>query len=542
VKVGRLAAAAAVLLAAHAAWSYLPREREVVPRLGAGLESGGRGRAPATGERSPVAGDQAGGEASEPLQVLAAGAYDACLWVPYPHQNLGVLAGAVGDLQAVIAAASRLEAGESSTRKAGEAEEAPSFGPFEVPPASELVACSDLAGGRLRLVARIYPALSVVAKLAGRLAGNPWLAGGTAGRMRIAWEGRLWSVTGGAAGPPGTLPRPAAPVTASAASVAPEARPPLPPVLAVLHWTGARPEIPAGFYALTRRGQDLVVSTIGSGGGSRGVAGAVPDLAAAAAAAGPPPVMLVGVGAEWPAAGAPPATAVPPAAGEPAAPAPRQAAPLAASSSSSPPFPPVPLPPAALALFEAGGSRVTSLGALPGLAVFNAAGAATERWRLPAEGIFRLLAGRLPAAELAGWRIVALDKGSLRQAQGLAPRLAAWFAPGAAVSGAAVPGAAVPSGAAPGGGAGAAAGAPGGTRLSLGVWLEPRAALRVVSRIRRFVEGFPLASQRQVDLWRDWETVLDPLANCRHTTLTATAGPPAMQLVLRGCAAATGPR
>jgi hypothetical protein len=181
------------------------------------------------------------------------------------------------------------------------------------------------------------------------------------------------------------------------------------------------------------------------------------------------------------------------------------------------------------------------LGTLPGLAVFNAAGAGTERWRLPTEGIFRLLAGRLPAAELAGWRIVALDKGSLRQAQELAPRLAAWFPP--AAPGAALPtGPAASGGAPPGSGAAVGGASPGGARLSLGVWLEPRVALGVVSRIRRFVEGFPLASQRQVDLWRDWETVLDPLANCRHAALTATAGPPAMQLVLQGCATATGPR
>ncbi|HEY6323418.1 MAG TPA: hypothetical protein VJA16_17900, partial [Thermoanaerobaculia bacterium] len=239
-------------------------------------------------------------------------------------------------------------------------------------------------------------------------------------------------------------------------------------------------------------------------------------------------------------------------------------------------------PPAALALFERGGSHLSTLGDLPGLAVFNAAapGAAPGpvRWRLPTEGIFRLLAGRLPAADLAGWRILALDSGSLRQAEALAPRLAALVPPvpagvtvpaggnvpegasapvgrsaqvgrsvsvGANVSiGASgpvgpsvpvIPSAAVPTVAAPSAAAGRGA-------LSLGIWLEPRSTLGIVTRIRRFVEKFPLASRRQVDLWRDWETVLDPLANCDHAVLAATASPPSMRLLLRGCRVASPPR
>jgi hypothetical protein len=78
--------------------------------------------------------------------------------------------------------------------------------------------------------------------------------------------------------------------------------------------------------------------------------------------------------------------------------------------------------------------------------------------------------------------------------------------------------------------------------LSLGIWLEPRSTLGIVTRIRRFVEKFPLASRRQVDLWRDWETVLDPLANCDHAVLAATASPPSMRLLLRGCRVSSPPR
>ncbi|MBV8201438.1 MAG: hypothetical protein JOZ15_12515, partial [Acidobacteria bacterium] len=73
------------LLAAHVVYWYVPRERAAAPRLP--VRSGLPGAPPAAGE---------------PLQVLAAGAYDVCLWVPYPHQNLGALAAAIGDLGDVV--------------------------------------------------------------------------------------------------------------------------------------------------------------------------------------------------------------------------------------------------------------------------------------------------------------------------------------------------------------------------------------------------------------------------------------------------------
>jgi len=508
--VKRVAYAAVVLLAllaAHVFYWYWPRERAVAPRSGPAERAAHRGAA------SRFAGSAAGGGRSgEPLRVLAAGAYDVCLWVPYPHQNLGALAGAIGDLQDVVGAAARLtsgEAAEASAQRSREPEEPPTFGPFQVPPASEMVACSDLAGGRLKVVARIYPSLAAVAKLAGRLAGNPWLAGGVAGSTRIAWKGRLWTVTAGPEVPPApAAPAPAA-VAAREAAAAPA--PELPESLAVVHWTGARPEIPAGYYALTRRGSDLALSLVAAGG-----VAAAPELAAAA---GPRPPLLVAVGPDWRGAET---------FGASVSGGPASGAPVGGAVAGDPPGAAAARPPAALALFEAGGSRLSSLGDLPGLAVFNAAapgpaGAAdAPRWHLPTEGLFRLLARRLPAAEVAGWRILALDQGSLRQAEALAPRLAALVPPVAA--GAVAPGA-----------------SSGGVALSLGLWLEPRSTLRIVTRIRRFVEKFPLASRRQIDLWRDWETVLDPLANCDHAALTATVSPPSMRLLLRGCTA-SGPR
>ena len=550
------------LLAAHVVYWYLPRERAVAPRLAAAMAAAARSAASPQGGRAVAAG--------EPLEVLAAGRYDLCLWVPYPHQNLGVLAGAVDDLPGVIAAAVRLSrgAGGAQDEDAGaagaaakEPQDLPTFGPFEVPPASELVACADLAGGRLRVVARIYPALAAVARLAGRLAGNPWLAGGEAGRMRIAWDGRLWTVIAGEESPPpavaagsaaarddstpprpggaapGTNPEPPAvtgpeppggptpvpdqasvPAQGVRAEAAGDSAPELHECLALVRWRGARPEIPAGYYELTRKGPDLVLSLAGSRttAGSPAAAtlppaaatGATPRPAAGGrdALTAPLPPLLVAVGPDWQ-GGGPPGFSRPAAPhGGPAGGTPQGTSAPAAGAAA--------LPPAALAMFEAGSSRLSSLGDLPGLAVFNAAGAVgAERWSLPTAGVLRLLTGRLPAIDLDGWHIVALDPGSLRQAEALAPRLAALFQPG--------------PGALP--------------RLSLGLWIDPRSSLRVVTRIRRFVEKFPLASRRQAELWRDWETVLDPFANCAHATLTATASPPSMRLVLVGCTA-SGPR
>ncbi len=483
------------LLAAHVVYWYVPRERAEAPRLPRAAGVAGRG-----------------GSAEEPLRLLAGDAYDVCVWIPYPHQNLGVLAAAAGDLQEVVAAAARLSAGEPALPRSKEPEEPPTFGPFEVPPASEMAACTDLAGGRLRVVARIYPALALVARLAGRLAGNPWLAGGDAGRSHIAWQGHLWSVTAGeaaragsaGAGPVGggATARSALLLDASAGDGLP-AR--FPKSLAIVHWAGARPEIPAGYYALTRDRSNLVLTLIGAAGAPG--SGAAPALALSPAA--PFAALLVAVGPDW-----------------------------RGGADPSQPFSQA-RPPAALALFETGGSRLSSLGDLPGLAVFNVAGPpGTERWRLPAEGIFRLMAGRLPAAEAAGWRILALDSGSLRQAEAIAPRLAPLLPAGGGGSASALAAGGVPAASAPAAGHAPAAIAPAaGAPLSLGVWLDPRSTLRMVARIRHFVETFPLAPRRQIELWRDWETVLDPLADCEHASLAATASPPALRLELRGCSA-----
>src|SRR3954467_5109220 len=114
--------------------------------------------------------ERASAPAGLPARLLASGEYGACLWVPYPHQNLGKLEGALTDPASYLAAAARVADLAAPGMR--------SFGPFAVPPSSEIVACSDLDGRRFLLVARVYPGLAAVAKLSGRLADNPWLRGG----------------------------------------------------------------------------------------------------------------------------------------------------------------------------------------------------------------------------------------------------------------------------------------------------------------------------------------------------------------------------
>jgi hypothetical protein len=163
-------------------------------------------------------------------------------------------------------------------------------------------------------------------------------------------------------------------------------------------------------------------------------------------------------------------------------------------------------PPAALALFDTGSTRPVRL---PGMAVLHPPG--TQRWSLPAQGLADLLGRGLPRGNAAGWSIVALDGASLARAAALAPHLARLVPP-------------------------AGPPLPGASPLHLAVWVDPKPALELVGRVRGFLEKVPLVERRQVRRWRDWETVLTPLARCQRISLIATGAPPdAFALVLHGC-------
>jgi hypothetical protein len=143
---------------------------------------------------------------------------------------------------------------------------------------------------------------------------------------------------------------------------------------------------------------------------------------------------------------------------------------------------------------------------MPGLAMLNPPG--ERRWGLPARGLAGLLTDNLPRGNAAGWSIVALDDASLERAEALAPGISALVPP---------------------------AGDGAGPRVVLGLWLRPRPALRLISGVRQSLEKIPLVDRRQVERWRDWETLLSPLDACERASLAATRSPSAFLLRLQGC-------
>ena len=153
VRKGAIWAGLIVLAAGHVAYWYWPREHPGAPS-----------------ERSPVA------------DLLAAEDLAIRAWVAYPHQNLAFLAR--GDSGANWRIGLSELAGVPPI-------ELPGFGPFPLPPASELAVATDASGRRLRVAARVYPVMAWIARAAGRLAGNPWLAGR---RLEVAWQGRTWTL------------------------------------------------------------------------------------------------------------------------------------------------------------------------------------------------------------------------------------------------------------------------------------------------------------------------------------------------------------
>ncbi len=415
-----------LVIAGHFFYWYWPRERASVP---AGL----------------------------PARLLASGEYGACLWVPYPHQNLGKLEGSIADGPAYLAAAARVADLPAPVMR--------SFGPFAVPPSSEIVACSDLDGDRFLLVARVYPGLAAVAKLAGRLADNPWLKGGTIREERgkrdevqeralqVAWRDGYWTVRSGAE--PALL---AAPPAGTA--------PDYPSSLGIFHLGEEVSDFPAGDYILQRQGKGLDLTLAGSA--------PVPPPPAFVEAADPPALLAV-AGPAWPADAE------------------------------------RPLPPAAMVLFnvKGGGLHLGPLGDVPGIAVLNPPG--EKRWAVPARGLAGLLAQNMPRGNASGWSIVAVDDASLASAQALAPQINRLVSPA---------------------GAGAQ---PASGQIILGLWVKPRPALRLVSQFRKGLEKFPLADRRQVERWRNWETLLSPLAACERASVLATRSPSAFLLRLQEC-------
>ena len=433
-----VAAAAAVLaLAAHFAWSYLPRVRQGRPAPG-GLAA----RLLAAAES-----DRRGAEARPSVG----------LWIAYPHQNLAALERGLGrdaaERDRFLAAAARL---------AGLPElELPRFGPFAAPPSRELVAVSDPEGRRVLVAARVYPAVALLARLAGAVAGNPWLSGGEVdafgGRARVAWDGLLWSVgtvgEDGAAAWPAQVGRAAGghgrdePPSGGAGSSRSDG-----PALAILALGEPVSFLPAGRHRLVRDGGGMAFGTEG--------AGRLPSIDLDLLTASDAAVLAVS-GPGGPLAG--------------------EDDPGAA---------------AALALFPAdrsgGGLSLRGLlrraVAMPGAAVWYRAGSGEPG---PAR---RLLAplfsgGRARDAGAGGgspFALVATGGDSLARARRLTPtveRLAG--------------------------------------ELRLGLWIDPGAAFAAVDPVVDLLEKVPLVPRDDLARWRDWRTVLAPLAGYDAVSLAA---------------------
>jgi hypothetical protein len=217
-----LAGAGVALLLAHLWFWYAPRERAA--------PFGDRGLS-----REWVA--------SPPAAVA--------LWLPYPHQNLALLADSAGDRRAFLAALFRSVGAEAPL--------IPRFGPLTLPPSHEMVVAVDAAGDRLLVSCRVYPTLALFARLAGLVAGNPWLSGGsvTVGRSRatVSWDGFRWTVASDSEQAP---ERRAGDGEASTEAVG-EPLEDGSRALAAL-WSQAAPEpLPAGIYTLERRDGGLEI-------------------------------------------------------------------------------------------------------------------------------------------------------------------------------------------------------------------------------------------------------------------------------------------
>ncbi len=320
---------ALVALAGHLWYHYLPRARPAVPR----------------------------GESR--VAALVEGAdFPAAVWVPYPHQNLAYLRGIIGAEPARLRAVARLAGLPSPTL--------PTFGPMTLPPSSELAIASDDAGQRFVVVAQVYPAVAAFAKLAGKLAGNPWLSGGeivVEGRpAEVSWQGNRWTVASAELAPEAVWP--AAPARSAEAA----------PAVGGLVWIRIRQAVdplPAGLYRLWQDGGDIGITT--SAGAAAPASPGFADRLEALRM-----FLLVYSGRQ-------------PALGEPAQ---------------------------ALAFFDQEAEQVTEM---PRVASLHEP--AAERWDLPGESLHELAKRRPLTAAAGDWSIAAFDSVSLERAHRVAPEL-----------------------------------------------------------------------------------------------------------------------
>ncbi len=295
-----------------------------------------------------------------PVSALLANAdFPAAAWVPYPHQNLSRLRQLAGAEPTSLRALARLAGLPSPSL--------PGFGPLALPPSTEIAVASDETGERFVVLAQVYPAFAAFAKLAGQLAGNPWLKGGEIvvdGRTaEVSWSGSLWRVVSSDLAVDVLTPKEGAgAVAAEGAGLA-----------WIRIWQSVEP-LPAGLYRLWEDGAGLsITSRNGSPEGSAAASDALTrDLDGLGL------FLLVFAGGNE-------------ALGEPAR---------------------------SLAFFDQEQDKQLEL---PRIAAIHEPG--SERWSLPGESLLEL-AGREPRTATEGaWAIAALDSKSLEEARRVASAL-----------------------------------------------------------------------------------------------------------------------
>ncbi|MDA8015843.1 MAG: hypothetical protein MPN21_00215 [Thermoanaerobaculia bacterium] len=145
-----------------------------------------------------------------PARILSADGWDTAVWIAHPHQNLPALAETTGLDGPGLAAALRLAGIDP-----------PDLDRFRVPPASSLAVAVGEGGREWVAAARVHFLAAGFFRLAGTLAGNPWLRGGTvrwtsvddqALDVTVSWRGTTWVAS--------TDPESAATLGASAGSSA----------------------------------------------------------------------------------------------------------------------------------------------------------------------------------------------------------------------------------------------------------------------------------------------------------------------------------
>ncbi len=321
---------AVLTLGGHIWFHYTPRARPDVPRPDSGV-----------------------------AELLDAANLPAAVWVPYPHQNLVFLRETVGMDTASIRATARLAGLPSPTL--------PTFGPLALPPSSEIAAAADETGEHFIVVAQVYPTVAAFAKLAGKLASNPWLSGGEIvveeRPAEVSWQGNRWTVTSTALA-----------VDTSGSSAVSEEAAPTVPGLAWIRIRQSVDPLPAGFYRLWEKNGDVGITTSAEAPPAPPAGGLASRLESLGL------FLLVYAGRH-------------PALGEPAQ---------------------------ALAFFDQQAEQTMEM---PRVAALHEPG--NERWELPGESLLELAQRRPQTATAGAWAIAALDSLSLEGAGRVAPELEA---------------------------------------------------------------------------------------------------------------------